>query len=244
MSLVHIRTRRMRSLKFIRRSGSIEHLLATFDGAGPECQYAQTGFALALVQGSDEGHRQQALPILRRALHSPYPETIALACTALPLLRDLDQALSAGTLAIPTLVTLLEQSHSAEAKSAAIRAIGVVAKESDPPAIPPVQRCRAIEALADIYSTSMVQPVESLVDQNEALWALANLCDGLTPRWVGMHVHACAPSDFTLCCYAYSAFCLVTRSALCSILLSPPSTLTGRRNKWVDFRKYRESFTG
>ena len=148
-----------------------------------ETQLAQVSLATSLLRLERAEARQNVLLIVSQALQSPYTIVVAAACAALPFLQAGDNSSIDPWM---TAIALVSSAGSTDVTRAAVRAIGVIAKDQQRNRQLPEQvhdaAILALLALLDCDAPSESATFDATADAGETTWSLANLCDLLPSR--------------------------------------------------------------
>ncbi|GAA5870644.1 hypothetical protein JCM3774_001712 [Rhodotorula dairenensis] len=162
-------------------SAVLDRAVVTIEDAAPDAELAQISLVAALLRSEQLAVRPKALLVLTRALESPHPAIATAACAALPSLRASDfSSVDPWTMA----ADFATSTASSSVRRAAVRALGVMAKEQscgDAPSKRDLDvAVLALLGLLNHHSSSDMHKVDGSSDLRETCWALANVCDHLT----------------------------------------------------------------
>jgi hypothetical protein len=165
------------------RSSTLDRAAAKFGTVAAETQLAQVSLATSLLRLEPPAARQNVLLIVSQALQSPYTIVVAAACAALSFLQACDHSsIDPWT----TAIALVASAGSNDITRAAVRAIGVMAKDHQRDGQLPEQvheaAILALLALLDCDTPSESATFDATADAGETTWSLANLCDLLPSR--------------------------------------------------------------
>ena len=165
------------------RSSTLNRAAAIFGTVAAETQLAQVSLATSLLRLEPAAPRQNALLIVSQALQSPRINVVAAACAALPSLQACDHN---SIDPWPTAIALVKPTGPKEITRAAVRVIGVMAKDQQRDGRRPEQvhdaAILALLALLDCDAPSESVTFDATADAGETTWSLANLCDLLPSR--------------------------------------------------------------
>ncbi|KAG0667121.1 hypothetical protein C6P46_002532 [Rhodotorula mucilaginosa] len=164
-------------------SSTLDRAAAKFGTVAAETQLAQVSLATSLLRLEPPAARQNVLLIVSQALQSPYTIVVAAACAALSFLQACDHSsIDPWT----TAIALVASAGSNDITRAAVRAIGVMAKDHQRDGQLPEQvheaAILALLALLDCDTPSESATFDATADAGETTWSLANLCDLLPSR--------------------------------------------------------------
>lgn len=165
------------------RCSTLDRAAATFGTVAEGTQLAQVSLATSLLRSEQSEARQNAILIVSQALQSPHTTVVAAACAALPSLQACEHS---SIVPWTTAISLVAPTGPNDVTRAAVRAIGVMAKDQQPNGRLPEQvhdaAILALWALLDRDARSESITFDATVDAGETTWSLANLCDLLPSR--------------------------------------------------------------